>query len=208
MLRSIVGGLLVALVPTAHADGVYFSQSVGIGSATGELEPTVGRAMRTRASLGARVRWLAIESWVTSDTQLDRDGGFRGIIGGEPAAGRSDLAHYGVDLKAMLPLQRTRDVAVEGYVRAGASLVSATGMLEGYAGQGLGAGVGFQLRGRVRALGFLWGPLFFVNRGPKVTAALFAERGTELVRLDKLGEPRLSARVDHTTLGFAVGSTF
>ena len=53
-----------------------------------------------------------------------------------------------------------------------------------------------RLRARVRALGFLWGPLFFVNRGPKVTAALFAERGTELVRLDKLGEPRLSARVD------------
>jgi hypothetical protein len=59
----------------------------------------------------------------------------------------------------------------------------------------------------VRALGFLWGPLFFVKRGPKVTAAMFVDHGTELVRLKMAGD-RISPRVDHLTLGFAVGQSF
>jgi hypothetical protein len=46
--------------------------------------------------------------------------------------------------------------------------VTANGELDGYGGFGLGVGGGVQLRGSVRALGFLWGPLFFVERGPKV----------------------------------------
>jgi hypothetical protein len=199
---ALVGCL--ASVSVARADGVYFSQAVGASSSD---EPSVGRAMYTRASVGVRYRFLALEPWITSDTQLDREGAFRGFIGGDPAPGRSDLAHYGLALKAMLPLQQTKDLAVEGYVRAGASLVSATGALDGYGGYGIGAGYGFQLRGRVRALGFLWGPLFFMKRGPKVTAALFVEHGRDIVRMEMSGA-RLATHVDHLSMGFGVGSSF
>jgi hypothetical protein len=185
----------------AFADGVYFTQAVG-ASATDD-EPSLGRTMQTRAGFGSRVRFLAFEAWIASDTQLAREGGLRGLLGGDPVAGRSDLAHYGVDLKAIAPLHATSDVIVEGYVRGGASIVTASGALDGQRGHGIGAGWGFQLRGRVRALGFLWGPLFFVKRGPKVTAALFVDHGTELVQL--MDRP---VRIDHLRMGFGVGTSF
>jgi hypothetical protein len=189
---------------SARADGVYFSQAIGIGDSS---QPTIGRAIHARASIGARVRWLAVEPWVTSDTQFSREGAWRGLIGGDPADGYSDLAQYGVDVKAIVPLHRTQSSLVEGYLRGGGSIASATGALDGYRGYGLGGAAGFQVRGRVRALGFLWGPLFFVNRGPRVTGALFVEHGEQLVELS-MGSSRVSTRVGHTTLGFAVGSSF
>ena len=195
--------------PTAERRaGVYFLESFGVGRARGALAPMVGGAIHARIGVGARWRFLAVEPWISSDMQWDREGAWRGFIGGEPAAGRADLEYYGIDAKLVAPLFRgPSGERLEGYVRGGGRLVGATGALDGYSGHGVGAAAGFQLVGRVRALGFLWTPLFFVKRGPKVTGALFIEQGWELVTLRRGGD-RISAAIGHVGVGFGLGSRF
>lgn len=189
-------------------DGYYFTETVGVGIARGDLEPLLGRSIQTRLAVGARVKWLALEPWMRSDLQLDRVGAFRGIVGGEPAEGRADLAAYGLDLKLVGPIYRgANGEKLEAYVRGGASLASGTGMLERHDGMAYGAAAGIQLTGRVRALGFLWAPLFFVKRGPKVTGSLFLDQGYDFYRL-RDGTSTINARVGHVSVGFAVGSGF
>lgn len=195
--------LTIAMISqTAHADGVYYSQTLGIGQSS-----TFGRPLQTRAALGARVRFLSIESFISSDTQLSRDGATMfGFLGGEPHM-RSDLDSYGIALRGMLPLRVTPKATLEGYARVGAGLASANGVLEGYDGHTFNGAVGFQLRGKVRALGFAWGPLFLLDRGPRVTGALFVEQSLDLVTLHH-GADQMRTALSHTTLGFAVGSSF
>jgi len=208
-MRSRTFVLAIALAATpAQADGVYFAESFGVGMARGSLEPTVGNAIQSRLALGARVRWLALESWIMSNMQTDREGAWRGLAGGAPAAGRADLEAYGFSLKAIAPLHRGRSAILEGYVRVGPSIVSGTGMLEGYRGVGFGASAGIQLTGKVRALGFLWAPLFFMTKGPKVTGSLFLDQGWDVIRLDRPDARSIRARVGHVSVGFAVGSAF
>ena len=207
MLRAFLISAVV-FAGTARADGIYFKESFGVGRAAGALEPLVGNAMHTRLGVGARLGWVAIEPWLGSDLQTSRDGAFKGFVGGEPAEGRADLAQYGIDLKAVAQLHHTEDVVVESYVRAGASLASGNGALDGYRGEGLGVGAGIQLRGRVRALGFLWAPLFFVKRGPKVTGALFIDQGYEFVWLRHRDAMPVTAHVGSVSVGFAIGTAF
>jgi hypothetical protein len=197
--------LLVVLVSggLAHADGVYFHQTIGVGQAD---DPLIDKTIQTRAGVGARVRWLAIEAWTASDAKPERDGALVGIVGGEPTMG-SDLASYGMAMRAIVPLHRTPKAQLEGYARIGAGLVEASGQLVGFDGHTLIGGGGIQIRGRVRALGFVWGPLFFMNRGPRVTAALFVDYGYE--RMTLRGEHReIRTGVSHLVMGFAVGSSF
>lgn len=194
--------LLLALATPAHADdGVYYSQTIGIGQSS-----MFGRPMQTRASLGARVRFLAIESWIASDTQLSRDGAWLGFAGGEPRMS-SDLDTYGISLRGIVPLHRTRSAILEAYARGNAGLASANGQLDGFAGNVFGGSVGLQLRGKVRALGFAWAPLFMLDRGPHVTGALIVDQSFDWVSLHA-GERSARASLSHTTLGFAVGSSF
>ena len=206
MLRAVLVSVLA--IGTAHADGVYFKESFGVSRARGELEGTVGNAIHTRLGAGFRVRWLAVEPWLGTDLQTGRDGAFRGFVGGEPETGRADLTQYGIDLKAIAPLHRSTDVTLEGYLRAGPSLVGGNGALADYSGQALGVGAGMQLQGRVRALGFLWAPLFFLERGPKVTGALYVDQGYEFVRLRKRDAMPIDAHVGNVSVGFAIGSAF
>lgn len=207
----LASALLATVQSAAYADeGIYFSQSLGVAQAKGALAPMVGNAIESRLSLGARIDWLAIEGWVMSNVQTDREGAFRGFVGGEPAAGRADLEAYGFALRAIAPLYRAPSgEKLEGYVRAGPGIVGGTGMLDGYRGVGLGASAGIQLTGKVRALGFLWAPFLFMKKGPKVTGALFLDQGWDFVRLERDSDRHtLRARVGHVSVGFALGSTF
>jgi hypothetical protein len=204
----IVAAIALAATP-ARADGVYFAESFGVGMARGSLEPTVGRSIHSRLALGARVHWLALEAWAQANMQTDREGAWKGLAGGEPADGRADMEGYGFAVKVIGPIyQAPQGERLEGYVRIAPGIAGATGMLDGYRGVGLGTSAGIQLTGKVRALGFLWAPLFFVKKGPKVTGALFLDGGWDFVRLQKADAPTLTARVGHVAVGFAVGSTF
>jgi hypothetical protein len=194
---------IVLTATTAHADGVYFNQMVGINHADA---PQIGKTVQTRAGVGARIDSLAIEAWVASDTAPEREGATLGFLGGEPAMG-SDLASYGVALRTILPLHHTDKITVEGYTRIAAGVVDASGQLEGFGGSMLAAGGGLQIRGPVRALGFVWAPLFFLQRGPRVTGALFVDYGYE--RLDLARADRdLRVKASHLVMGFAIGSAF
>ena len=203
-MRCVVVSLCTVLCSTAAADGLYFTESFGVSMGRGDVESTVGRPMHIRVAIGARYGSFALEPWLTSALQLSREGAWQDFIGGEPPDGMADLATWGVDAKYILPL----DDKLSAYVRGGPVFASGTGALEGYSGRGFGASYGMQVTGKVRALGFLWTPLFFVDKGPKVTAALYLDAGYDFYTLRMNGAPTLDARVGHVSVGFAVGQTF
>jgi hypothetical protein len=208
--RTILLASLLAAQSTARADeGVYFSQSLGVAHARGGLEDTVGNAIESRLALGARIRWLAIEGWVQSNVQTDREGAFRGFVGGDPADGRADLEAYGFALRAIAPLyQAPGGEKIQGYLRFSPGIFAGTGMLEGYRGTGFGASAGIVLSGKVRALGFLWAPFLLMKKGPKITGSLFLDQGFDFVHMERAHARTIRARVGHISVGFALGSTF
>lgn len=205
MVRLATYVTVIAIATSAaRADGLYFTESFGVGIARGELRPYMGQPMHMRLAAGYRLRDFAVEPWIQSQMQLDRDGAFRGLIGGTPKEGSADLAGYGIDGKYILRL----DKVVSAYVRGGGSIMEANGALMGYRGHGLGFAYGLQISGKVRALGFLWTPLFFLDRGPKITGALYIDAGYDFYRLRSAGMPNIDARVGHVAMGFALGQTF
>lgn len=202
-MRALLVMLLLTSADARAEDGIYFHQTVGVGQAQ---DPLIDKTIQTRAGVGARVRWLALEAWAASDTQPARDGALFGIVGGEPKLG-TDLASYGMSTRLILPIHRTDTALLEGYARVGAGLVEATGQLDGFAGHTWIGGGGIQIKGRVRALGFAWGPLFFMKRGPRVTGALFVDYGYERMTLHG-ADREIRTGMSHLVMGFAVGSSF
>ena len=219
--------LICATTAAATADGLYASESFGGTDVKDQLASSMSSAFRIRFAVGYRHRNWAVEGWFAGALTLGGDhasdgGGYDGSspnpelpgscgpsrCGHDHASGASvhdALFTYGVDVKYLQPVARH----VELYLRGGLS----RGILDGnaYAGRGLGVGAGVQLKGKVRALGFLFWPLFFTSWGHKVTAAVFLEDGFEFYRLHKggvVGAGSIDAQLNHLTLGFAVGSDF
>ena len=201
----VVATLATLAAATAHGgDRIYVAESFGAGAGTGSLHERVGGALHVRLGIGARLGSFAVEPWIAQDLQTHRDGGFRGLIGGQPADGSADLEMKGLDARYAHPIDRHIDV----YVRGGPLFVNANGALRGYHGAGVGGAAGAALTGRVRALGFLWTPLFFLDRGPLVTGALYLDAGYDATWLRRAGAPRIDAGVAHVSIGFALGTGF
>ena len=72
----------------------------------------------------------------------------------------------------------------------------------------IGAGTGIQISGRVRLLGFLWAPLFWLHKGPKVTGALFLDEGVDYSHLTAGTSAPVDAPIVSTNVGFAIGQDF
>jgi hypothetical protein len=201
----VVAALAIAVGTRAHAgNGFYVAESFGAGAGHGGLGDAVGGALHVRLGFGARYGNFAIEPWIAQDLQTDRNGGFKGLIGGQPADGSADIEMKGIDARYIIPVDRHIDL----YVRGGPLLADGNGALAGYHGAGVGGAAGAALTGRVRALGFLWTPLFFVDRGPMVTGALYLDAGYDQMWLRMGGAPRIDAGVAHVSIGFAIGSGF
>ena len=192
---------LAALSTTARADGFYYSESVGAGHVKDELAAYMPDAFaRIRIALGLRMQQWALELYLAGNL----DGNDRVIEGGAPPG----LISYGMDLKYLQPLSEHFSVYLRGSL--------GRGILEGvpgdYRGRTAGLGAGIQLKGKVRALGFLWWPLFFTGIGPKVTAGLFLDDGYDFYRLHEHGDfehgKAIDAKVSYMSLGFSVGSDF
>jgi len=195
---------LALVAPRARAeDGAYVTESFGVATGRGRLAAVLGSPLHLRIALGMRLGRLAIEPWILSDLQTDRVGAFKWLVGGEPADGTADLNVMGLDAKYVVRL----DERVEVFARAGPLVAEASGALAGFHGRGVGIAGGAQLSGQVRALGFLWSPLFFLARGPMVTGALVLDAGYDFYFLRR-GNELLDARVGHVSIGFAVGSAF
>ncbi len=197
---AIVFAALAAASGAARADGHYVSMGGGPAAVTDELGERTDDGGGLRFAIGHRFGSWAIEGFLAPQ--------FFGSVEG---------VGYGVDARYILPLTS----GVQGYVRGGLSRLSlhdygwddesrALGGSGERAGRGLGGGVGLQLRGKVRALGFLYWPLFFVPAGPKVNAAVFVEHGVDFYRLhDPIANvSALDAKVTRVTFGFNVGGDF
>lgn len=195
-------GLGVSL-PAAHADGFYYSQSYGVSSARGDGAAPLGASLQLRIALGWRFGPVTVGPVLGENMAVERDGDFYGI-GGEPIMGDSDLDVYGFDARYHGAL--TENLVM--YVRGGPRYGRGTGDLDGYAGWGVGGGTGVQLTGRVRALGFLFVPAFFMKKGPMVTASLFLDESVEWYRLRADGMPAVSTPIVGTAIGIAAGSHF
>lgn len=187
--------IVCALAASAKADELYVAESFGWGHATGDLRPIVGDALYTRLGGGFHLGPLSVEGWLAGALQWERDGSTLGLFGGDPKPGKADLQMFGLDFKAEVPLFWK----LEAYVRGGPMAVNGDGMLENVLGHGLGGAGGLMLRGRVRALGFLWAPLFFVHRGPYADATLYLEAGEDWISMSGI-----EGRVAHLSVGFSV----
>lgn len=209
-MRQLAALALTATIATAlassslaHADGTYFSLGMGPGEITDQLSAYATDSFGARIAVGHRVGKLAFEGYLGPE---DGDGG--------GPYGSVTMLRLGVDAKYLLPVTPNLQV----YVRGGLSKMTATlsTTTDGryadtdYSGRGLGGGAGVQLRGKVRALGFLYWPLFFVPAGPKVNAALFIDHGVDFYRLHREIGPASSidARFTRLTIGFNVGADF
>ncbi len=205
---------LTAAPRLAAADGSYFTMGFGPGDVGDELQTTTDTTFRIKVGAGHRFGNVAVEGFLAGDI-FDDDS-------------LSEATSVGVDLKYFLPLSDH----FQGYVRGSASRMRATlgsgygyggyadcsscsspdyGYYGGrdYAGRGLGGGAGLQLRGKVRAIGFLYWPLFFVPAGPKVNAALFVDHGMDFYRLHAAnGGGSIDAKLYRWTFGFNVGQDF
>jgi hypothetical protein len=199
--------LIVRDVRNAHAgdgDGAYVTESFGVASAHGGFAGMLGTPLHLRLAIGMRLGHFALEPWILSDMQVDREGATLGIVGGDPRPGAADVNSMGLDAKYIVDLHP--HVAL--FARGGPLVSDGTGALSGYHGRGIGVAAGAQLTGKVRALGFLWAPLFFLKRGPMVTGSLFVDAGYDFYFLRMSGAPAVDARVGHISLGFAVSSAF
>jgi len=194
--------LLLAAPAPAHADGTYFSLGMGPGEVSDDLGDYATDTFHARFAVGHRVGNLAVEGYLAPEFAED---GERSV--------NVELLRVGIDARYILPVNDNLQV----YVRGGLSKMSATLPVDGrnfgvdeYSGRGIGGGVGAQLRGKVRALGFLYWPLFFIPVGPKVNSAIFVEHGMDFHRLHRETGPDRSIDVQITrlTIGFNVGADF
>lgn len=201
-MRLVALAILCA-ASSAWADGYFYEQSYGVSSVRGAGAMGVGTAMRVRLGFGVRVGEVALEPWMAADLTLDRTGDTYGL-GGDPAMGHVDVTGVGFDARWDVPVGGP--VAI--YVRGGPRVAGGTGTLASYNGLGLGGGTGIMLRGKVRALGFLWAPLFWLPRGPKVVGALFLDEGVDWYHLSSGGSAPIDLPIVSTNVGFAIGSDF
>ncbi|MEZ4402428.1 MAG: outer membrane beta-barrel protein [Kofleriaceae bacterium] len=202
-ILGVAAAVVLSATAPARADGTYLAIGMGPGTVTDELGGYVRETFAGRIAVGHRFDNLAVE----------------GYLGPEGDAGTSgpysmSALRLGVDAKYIVPV---RD-HVQLYVRGGLSKMSMD--LDSYGegryastafeGRGLGGGAGVALRGKVRALGFLYWPLFFIPVGPKVDAALFVDHGVDFYRLHAVDGPARSidARFTRLTIGFNVGADF
>jgi hypothetical protein len=196
---------LAAAPGLAAADGSYFTFGMGPGDIKDELRDYADTSVRIRFGAGHRFGNLAVEGFLAGDVFDNYE--------------MSDATTVGLDLKYIVRLSDN----FQGYVRGSASRMSTQvggnayndcydcyGSGRDYAGRGLGGGAGLQLRGKVRAIGFLYWPLFFVPAGPKVNASLYVDHGMDFYRLhpgDGVGGA-IDAKFYRWTFGFNVGQDF
>ncbi len=195
---------LVLAGTTAHADGLYYSQAYGLSSARGDGGAMLGESLQLRIALGWRFGALTVGPVLSTNLAVERDHAHFGLVGGDPSSGDSDLDSYGLDARYHVGI--TQNVAL--YVRGGPRYARGLGALAGYDGFGAGVATGIQLSGRVRALGFLFVPLFFMSKGPMVTASVFLDESIDLYRLHAGAMREVSFPLLGTSIGIAVGSHF
>jgi hypothetical protein len=204
-LAASVAIVLSALAGTAHADGFFYGQSYGISSARSDGSSMLGESLQLRVQMGWRWGAWSVGPWFAGHLAAPREGAMFGVVGGEPQAGDSDFESIGADVRYNAEIREH----LSAYVRGGPRVAQgAIGALDGYRGVGIGVGTGLQLTGEVRALGFLFAPLFFAKRGPRIHACLYIDQNVDYYRLSADQMPTLSMPIIGTSIGIGAGSYF
>lgn len=201
---AMLGLLCVLAAAPAHADGYYFEQVIGVASGRGRSSAPLSLGLHSKLGVGLKRGGFSIEPWIASDLTFDRDSATLDIFGGAPAAGRADLEGTGIDLRYTYRLPR----GLALYVRGGPRFATGAGALGGFDGPGFGVGTGLALTGRVRALGFLWAPLFFFHEGPYAVGAIFIDQGVDVYTLTGPPAGTRLVSIVGTDLGVAIGTDF
>ncbi len=185
---------------TARADGAYVLQSGGSSIAV-ENDNT---GLNGRIGLGIRLHDLAYEAWggvaFLHPEAADRCVGVDCIF---EDRNEQNYTQIGFDTKYI----RTPSSHVETYARVGAFYQFGSHGYLNERGVGVSGGVGFQIKGRVTALGFLIPLAFLSDIGPKVTLGVYAETTVDMYQQRGIDVLSLGA-IWSTRLGFVWGSDF
>lgn len=197
--------LAVTASESARADGFFYQQSYGVSSARGDDAGVIGESLQLRIGLGWRWGALQVGPTFYGHMALFRDNDFYGI-GGDPKPGDSDIEVAGLDARWNARL--VDHVSI--YLRGGPRYANGTaGVLDGAHGWGFGAGTGVALTGKVRALGFLFLPMFWSKKGPMITASAFIDHNVEWYRMNGgTNQMDVSLPIVGTSIGFGAGSFF
>lgn len=206
VIAAAFGGLPGSTSGTARADGFYYQQSYGVSSARGDDAHVLGESLQLRIGFGWRWGALQVGPTFYGHLAVIRDHATLGILGGDPQPGDSDIEVVGADVRYNARLHRNVSI----YMRGGPRYAHGTaGVLDGAVGPGVGAGTGVAMTGKVRALGFLFLPLFWSNKGPMITATLFLDHNVEYYRMGSdTSAMDASLPIVGTSIGFGAGSFF
>lgn len=203
-MRLLVLACLLAAAAPARADGFYFFENFGGSDVKSELGEHMSSAFSVKIGVGMRSGAWAVEPYFGAHVNVPGAPYEEGALDG--------LGIAGVDLKYIQPLSKHVEVYLRGGLAYGWIDQGRGTPLHGYAGRGMLGGAGIQLKGKVRVLGFLAWPLFFLKIGPKVTASVWLDSSYSFYRLHPGGELDATPAIDSkfTTLsgGFAIGSDF
>lgn len=195
--------IVCSVLSTAHADGWFYTEGIGVSRVKDALGATFGDTpvMRPRLGVGYRGGEWALEATVS-----------RVINSGPQADATPDLFTYGLRLKRSMALARNLELYVHGSATIGTLAVGGDVGRPDWSGRGLGVGAGIQLKGRGSVLGLLFIPLFWlVPNGPKMTGAIFVDDGYEFYRLHEHGDfarPGVDAQITTLSFGLGVGTDF
>ena len=208
LLAAIAAGMLIAAATTARADGWYFSEGFGQTQISDEMASKFADSDFTaRIALGRQVGPWAIEAYVQG-MSMDGRANFAG--------GDYSAVTVGVDARYFVKLAGPLQL----YLRGGLNKMSLHGSHASnreaaidprggdYEGRGITYGAGIRLSGKVRALGLLYWPLFFLPYGPKVNASLWLDTSNQFVRLHNPNARSLDGRLSTWTFGFSIGGGF
>ena len=200
--------LIVGLAGSASADSLYFVEGVGGSNVGGELGERVdgGLALRIAGGYGAD-SGFGVEAFVAGD--FFQDGGdyfvdHTLVSYGVAARFRHPLTRY-TSAYARVGLNRT---TLHSHSRFTRRAIEPQRELSGYRGRGITYGGGVQVKGKVRALGFLFWPAFFFGKGPKVTVSLWGDYARQITRLHHRKRASIDGSVNTLSVGFAIGSGF
>lgn len=205
MRLAVTLAAVLALTSVASADGFYYGQSYGISSARADGSSMLGESLHLRIQLGWRWGSLSVGPWFAGHLAADRENAlYGGLLGGDPPPGDSDFKNIGADARYNATVHKNISI----YVRGGPRVAEGLGALDGYRGVGFGAGTGVQITGKVRALGFLFAPLFFMKKGPLINACVYFDQNVDFYRLYNDTMPTLNVPVVGTSIGLGAGSYF
>ncbi len=193
----IILGLVVATQGQAQAQAkpssFYVFEGLTYSQVHGELSARTSEVLQIQLGVGYQPRnslW-AYELMGRGGAALDA------------SSAQASLLGWGVRAKRLIPVRQHFSL----YGRAGLTENLLTDTYDSdLVGFGLEYGAGAMASFRVRALGFLFWPAFFMGVGPKVNVSLWADLGGEIGNLHT-GHERTSENYDYRTTSASYGVT-